>query len=158
MNNINKQKQIQGQIADASGHTDFLGTLDEAVATIMENVKKAGKWAYINGNPFNFSKFDDNEAAQVRALLDSVDEPFFTLTGKLQGGARRTPTVRVRTVKQPISQILNERQRAQLVVSISSVNGQEFVDAYVTSYSGAKERLKKASPSVVAAVLSALNN
>lgn len=88
MNNKLSTKQIVGQIADASGHTDFLGTLDDAVATIMENVKKAGKWAYINGNPFMFSKYDDTEAAQVRDLLDSVDEPHFILTGKLQGGAQ----------------------------------------------------------------------
>lgn len=85
--NTNITKQVQGQIADASGHTDFLGTLDEAVTTIMESAKNAGKWAYINGNPFIFSRYDDNEAGQVRDLLNSVDEPFFTLTGKLQGGA-----------------------------------------------------------------------
>lgn len=86
--NIKLQKQVEGQIADASGHTDFLGTLDEAVTEIMNNVKNSGKWAYINGNPFTFNRFDEQEAAQVRALLDSVDEPFFTLTGKLQGGVQ----------------------------------------------------------------------
>ena len=84
---INLQKTVQGQIADASGHTDFLGTLDEAVTTIMDGVKNSGKWAYVNGNPFIFEKFDDTEAAQVRDLLNNADEPFFVLTGKVQGGS-----------------------------------------------------------------------
>lgn len=86
MKTINKQKKIEGQIADASGHTDFLGTLDEAVELIMDNVRNYGKWAYINGNPFVFEKYDDREARQVRELLDAVEQPHFVLTGKLEGG------------------------------------------------------------------------
>ncbi len=86
MSNSKFTKQVTGQIADASGHTDFLGTIEEAVATIMENVTKNGKWAYINGNPFVFSKFDAAEADQVFNLLNESEDPHFTLTGKLQGG------------------------------------------------------------------------
>jgi hypothetical protein len=86
---INKQfqKQFVGQIFDNSGHTDFLGTLDEAVALIMENVKQNGKWAYVNGAPYIMDKYDDNAAADLREALDSVENPHFVLTHKLQGGA-----------------------------------------------------------------------
>lgn len=84
--NTKLQKQISGEIYDASGHTDFKGTLQEAVNTIVENCKKNGKWAYINGNPFIFDKFDDAEAEQVYNLLDAVEEPSFVLTGAVVGG------------------------------------------------------------------------
>jgi hypothetical protein len=99
MNNINSLsklasvKIIEGQIADASGHTDFRGNLDEAVDLIMENVKKHGKWAYVNGNPFVFERYDDRERAALLEALDSVDQPHFVLTGKLQGGRPQPSTI-----------------------------------------------------------------
>lgn len=87
INQLPSNKVISGEIFDASGHTDFMGSLDEAMQIIMDNVKNAGKWAYVNGNPFIFQNFDAAEEAQVKALLTDADEPHFLLTGKLQGGA-----------------------------------------------------------------------
>ena len=82
------QKQITGEIHDATGHTDFLGTIDQAVATIIQNVRNAGKWVYVNGSPFIFSQFNQAEELELRAALDSVEEPSFVLTGALVGGTR----------------------------------------------------------------------
>lgn len=87
-------KRITGEIHDATGHTDFLGTLDDAVAVIMDNVKRAGKWAYVNGNPFVFTDYNAAEEAALREALDAVDEPAFVLTGALQGGTQPAKFVR----------------------------------------------------------------
>lgn len=81
------QKIITGEIADASGHTDFSGSIEEAVAVIMENVRKFGKWAYINEKPFTFpNNGSAQEEAEVYAVLNEAENPHFVLTGKLQGG------------------------------------------------------------------------
>jgi hypothetical protein len=77
---------VEGQIADASGHTDFQGTLDEAMEVIMNGVKNEGKWVYVNGNPYIFNNFDGAEEGQVRDMLMNEENPSFVLTGKLQGG------------------------------------------------------------------------
>jgi hypothetical protein len=84
--NTKLQKQITGEIYDASGHTDWHGSLQDAVTTIMDNCKKFGKWAYINGNPFIFESYNDAEAEQVYNLLDASEEPSFVLTGAVVGG------------------------------------------------------------------------
>ena len=80
------QKIIRGQIADASGHTDFEGSIDEAMDLIMHNVAKAGKWVYLNGSPFMFQNYDLTEQQEVREKLINAEEPNFMLTAKLQGG------------------------------------------------------------------------
>lgn len=80
------QKIIRGQIADNSGHTDFEGTIDEAMDTILHNVTKAGKWVYLNGAPFIFKTFGLEEQNEVRNNLLQATDPTFLLTGKLQGG------------------------------------------------------------------------
>jgi len=152
---INIQKQVQGQIADASGHTDFVGTLDEAVATIFEGVQKSGKWAYINGTPFNFERFDDVERAEVYNALNAAEEPFFTLTGKLQGGAKTI--VRTRSVRRPISQLTNRAAtRAQLVVNISTRDGVQHIETIVSEFGKAKSRLQKVRAQVLDSVVAAL--
>jgi len=93
MSNPNKvtvasQKMVTGMIADSSGHSDFLGTLDDAVKTIMDGVNTAGKWVYVNGNPFMFDNpKDEAEHARLRNRLAAEDKPEFVLTGSLQGGA-----------------------------------------------------------------------
>jgi len=85
---MSNSKKVIGQIADASGHTDYAGTIDEAVAFVMEAVQNQSRWAYVNGNPFQFEKFDKVEADALRAAFNSVEEPSFVLTGVLQGGCR----------------------------------------------------------------------
>lgn len=82
----NSNKQVIGQIADASGHTDYAGTIDQAVDFVMDAVKNQARWVYVNGNPFQFDKFDAIEAKALRDAFDSVEEPSFVLTGVLQGG------------------------------------------------------------------------
>lgn len=80
------QKIIRGQIADASGHTDFEGDIDEAMNLIMDNVTKAGKWVYLNGSPFMFQTYGIEEQEEVRNKLLNAEDPNFMLTAKLQGG------------------------------------------------------------------------
>jgi hypothetical protein len=85
---MSNSKKVIGQIADASGHTDYAGTLDEAVTFVMDAVQNSARWVYVNGNPFQFEKFDAIEAKSLRDAFDSVEEPSFVLTGVLQGGSR----------------------------------------------------------------------
>jgi len=81
-----KTKKIIGEIFDATGHTDFAGSIDEAVATIMETVRTTGKFLYINTNPFNFTDLGTGDTLRLREALDEHEEPTFVLAGALQGG------------------------------------------------------------------------
>lgn len=89
MNNssLPSQRIIKGQIADSSGHTDFEGNIDDAVNTIVEQVASAGKWVYVNGNPFISNNINDPiEQNNLRDALLEDENPSFVLTGSLQGG------------------------------------------------------------------------
>lgn len=150
---------VSGQIADASGHTDFQGTLDEAITLIMDQVKTAGKWAFVNGNPFFFTNFDEQEAADLTDKLQAVENPNFVLTGKLQGGApkaKSTATYRGQVVKQPLSKVLTGKTRAQLAVSVRSVGGNDVVDVIISDYNGGKARLAKHSKQILSAIFTGL--
>lgn len=81
------QKIVKGQIADSSGHTDFLGSVDDAVKTILDGVATSGKWVYVNGNPHIIKDAKDvNERNNLAAALGAQENPEFVLTGSLQGG------------------------------------------------------------------------
>lgn len=85
-NTPKSQVIVTGQIADSSGHTDFIGSLDEAIEMIVEQSSKSGKWAYINGTPFMFQNHGLDEQDELRKMLANADEPNFMLTARLQGG------------------------------------------------------------------------
>jgi hypothetical protein len=90
MNTVNKlasQVIVKGMIADSSGHSDFLGSVDDAVTTILDGVQTAGKWVYVNGNPFIFNDAkNEAEQALLRNTLTAAENPEFLMTGSLQGG------------------------------------------------------------------------
>ncbi len=156
MSNIpTSQKTIVGQIFDASGHTDFSGTLEEAMETIMHQVTKAGKWVYLNGNPFMFTNYDLAEQNEVRNMLANAEEPTFILTAKLQGGSKAKYNAKV--TKTPLSKILNSNNRAQLAVTVKRQGGKEYVDVLVSDYNGAKAKLSKHRAAILARVFDLLN-
>lgn len=152
-----KIKTVIGQIADSSGHTDFVGTVDEAVDTIVEQVKAAGKWVYVNGNPFIFGDPDDAaEINKLRNAFDVEDEPNFVLTGKLQGGASKRSVFRSRVINGPVSRMLNTKNRPQLVVYAKQNGGVEYVDVLTTEYRNATTRLSKYGSEIVKSIAETL--
>lgn len=139
---MSNQKIIKGQIADATGHTDFAGTLDEAMTTIIDQVKNAGKWVYVNGNPFIFQNFDLAEEQGLKDMLMAEEDPMFVITPKLQGGAKKVSTVyRRRVTKQPLSKVLGAGTVAQLAVTVRNSHGKRFVDVIVSDYNQGTKRL-----------------
>lgn len=154
MNTPQSQIIVKGQIADASGHTDFAGTLDEAMDLIMQQVTKAGKWVYLNGSPFMFQNYDHTEIQEVRDKLANAEEPSFMLTARLQGGAKVVaPVVRMHTTKSPISKVLNANRRAQIAVGLATKRGKNVIDVTVSDYNGSKKRLSKYREEILQAVL-----
>lgn len=154
-NKLPSQVIVNGQIADASGHTDFTGTLDEAMAMIMQQVTKAGKWVYLNGSPFMFQNYDLAEQEEVRQKLANAENPSFMLTAKLQGGA--LPTIKRKTTKRPISQVLGASKRTQIALSVTKVNGKDVVNLTVSDYNGSKKRLAKHRESILRALFDELS-
>jgi len=155
---LESQIVVRGQIADASGHTEFTGTIDEAMATIMDQVTKAGKWVYVNGNPFMFTnKHTLAEQAELRNMLATAEEPTFMLTAKLQGGAASVAKIRTKVTKRPLSSVLNTRTRAHLAVSMGTSKGQPVIDLLVSDFGGSKGRLQRNREQILAAVFDALN-
>lgn len=158
MNNDKKEKNIKvtGQIADSSGHTDFEGSPDEAMELIVEQVKSAGKWAYVNGNPFMFNDISDpNEIQDLRNKLLDSDNPNFVLTGKLQGG--RSSVVRSRVISQPISSFFNTKNRPQLAVVFKKNHGKEYVDVVMTDYKGSRKKLSAYRKKIADGITRAFN-
>lgn len=152
---LESQIVVRGQIADASGHTEFTGTIDEAMAKIMEQVTKAGKWVYVNGNPFMFTaQHTLAEQAELRNMLTTAEEPTFMLTAKLQGGAAKVST---KVTKRPLSSVLNTRTRAHLAISMGTSKGEPVINLLVSDYKGSKSRLQKNREQILAAVFDALN-
>jgi hypothetical protein len=156
MNTPQSQIQIKGQIADASGHTDFVGTLDEAMDLIMQQVTKAGKWVYLNGSPYMFQNYDHSEIQEVRDKLANAEEPTFMLTARLQGGAVATKAsntvIRTRTTKSPISKVLNANRRAHIAVGISKKGKKNIIDVTVSNFNGAQKKLAKYREDILQAV------
>lgn len=77
---------VKGSIADASGHTDFVGTVDEAMERITTEVKNHGKWVFVDNVP---QVFTPGDAESVRNLRDAITQEGaeFTVTAALVGGA-----------------------------------------------------------------------
>lgn len=143
---------VKGQIADASGHTDFTGTIDEAMTLIMEQVTKAGKWVYVNGNPFMFTNNSIAEQDELRNMLTTSAEPTFMLTAKLQGGA----SVNVKVTGKPLSSVINKRRRAHIAVSFRTLKGKPVIDVTASSRNGVRKKLQKHREEIIAAVFAAL--
>lgn len=157
-NTLPSQKIVKGQIADASGHTDFTGSIDEAMDLIMNQVTKAGKWVYINGNPFMFTSHSIAEQNELRGMLANAEEPTFMLTAKLQGGAAAVASVKTKVTKSPLSAVLNKNNRAQMAVSVKTVKGKPVIDLTVSDFAGGRTRLSKNREQILSAILSALSS
>lgn len=154
-NILPSQIVVKGQIADSSGHTEFSGSIDEAMDLIMNHVTKLGKWVYVNGNPFMFTNKSIAEQKELRNMLETAENPTFMLTPELKGGA---PAVATRTVttKRPLRGVLNARNRAHLAVSIGRSKGKPHLDVTVTDYRGKKADLRKYRSHILKAVFEAL--
>lgn len=149
------QVVIKGQIADASGHTDFEGNIEDAMKTITEQVASAGKWVYVNGSPFipkgNITDGVEQDALR-NALLDD-ENPNFVLTGKLQGGA----VVRNRNLKTPVSSFFNTKSRPQMAIVFKQNHGKTFVDVVASDYKGSRTKLAEYKEQILSAVHNALS-
>lgn len=156
MSTTNNQIIVKGQIADSSGHTDFAGTLDEAMTIIMQQVTQAGKWVYLNGSPYMFQNYDLTEQEEVRQKLANADEPSFMLTAKLQGGA--TTCVRTKVTKSPISKVLSSSNRAQMTIGMKGRGASTKIDVTVSDYNGSKARLAKHREEILSAVFKLLGD
>jgi len=156
MSTLPSQIVVKGQIADASGHTDFTGSIDEAMDLIMNQVTKAGKWVYVNGNPFMFTDHSLAEQKELRGMFENAENPTFMLTAKLQGGASKTK-VRTKVTKRPLSAVINTRNRAHMMVSLGTSKGQPTVTLHVSDYKGTKKRLSKSRAQILSAVFDALS-
>lgn len=144
---------VRGQIADASGHTEFSGSIDEAMNMIMNHVTKLGKWVYVNGNPFSFTNHSIAEQNELRNMLETSEDPTFMLTAKLQGGAVKMKT---RVVKSPLSAVLSSRTRAHLAVSLGSSGGTPTIDILVSDFKGSKKKLADHKREILSALFEAL--
>jgi hypothetical protein len=160
-NTLPSQIVVRGQIADASGHTDFAGSIDEAMDLIMNQVTKNGKWVYVNGNPFMFTDHSLTEQNELRNMFTNAAEPTFMLTAKLQGGAAapkaKLPRVRTQVTKSPLSRIITPRNRAHMAVSVTSKGGQQEIKVMVSDHNGSKKRLAKNRGQIMQAIFDALN-
>jgi len=149
------QKTIKGQIADSSGHTDFEGNIEDAMKTIVEQVSSAGKWVYVNGTPFFPTNINDPiEQDELRNRLLDDENPSFTLTGKLQGGA--TTVFRSRTLKTPVSSVFNSKNRPQLAVVVKKNHGKTYVDIVSSDYKNSRAKLAQHDTEIIAGIMSAL--
>jgi hypothetical protein len=141
---------VNGQITDASGHTAFSGTIDEAMETIMEQVTKRGKWVYVNGNPFVFKNHSLMEQDELRGMLTNVEEPTFVLTAQLQGGVAAVE-VNTKVVKEPIGKTSKGNH---LGVSVNTRKGKPVINLVVSEANKAK--LGKNRSAILGAVFRAL--
>jgi len=151
---------VEGAIVSMEGHTDFKGTLSDAITVIMDNVKQ-GKWAYLNNDPYFFQSYDEAEQEKAKDLLLAADQPVFTLTGALQGGAPKAKAktlVRGRITKKPISQMLTGKTRAQLAVSVRNDHGKEVVDVFISDYNGSRSKLQANQDKIIAAIFNGLRS
>ena len=87
-------KKVTLRVTDASGHTESLEGIGEAVAKIIEAHLSNKKWVYVGSNVFQFDEeaLHDPvslvaETARLREFIEDVDgDVTVTLTGDLAGG------------------------------------------------------------------------
>ena len=79
-------------IADRTGHTTLEGLeLDAAVDNIIKHSEENARWAFINGELFEFTGANKRSEQNVNALkgkLEAVENPDILLTGRLVGGKK----------------------------------------------------------------------
>ena len=90
----NTAKNVTIRITDQTGHTTLNQNVDEAYQTIENEHFNAGRWVFVGSQAFQFtaSSQDDvanllQDAARLKALLETADNAEVTLTGDLVGGA-----------------------------------------------------------------------
>lgn len=159
-NNKLNNKLIKGIVLDASGHSEVMQTVDEAVATIVDQVKSAGKWVFVNGSPFIFQNVDDpNEQANLFNQLNNNEDAEYQLTGSLRGGAstKKKKLVRGTVLSSPVSSFFNSRNRPQLAVVMKMNHGKEVVDIVVSNYKGSRRKLAGHTQEIMAQIGTLLN-
>lgn len=88
------EKMVTLRVANASGHSESIETIGEAVAKAIEAHMKNKQWVYANSNVFQFNEEALNnpvtlvqETARLREFVESVDGPVtLNLVGDLVGG------------------------------------------------------------------------
>lgn len=102
--NSNKTVTVRLRITDASGHTELVQDLTEALETVLTQHFANKKWVYTDGAVFQFTAKDRKDpalladAARLREILVSKPEGGVTVTlaGDLVGGAPKAREVRLR--------------------------------------------------------------
>lgn len=153
-NNKLNNKLIKGIVLDASGHSEVMQTVDDAVTSIVDAVKSAGKWVFVNGSPFIFQNVDDpTEQANLFNQLNNNEDAEYQLTGSLRGGAAakkaKVKLIRGRVLSSPVSSFFNSRNRPQLAVVMKSNHGKEVVDIVASNYKGSLRKLATHSQAIV---------
>lgn len=159
-NNKKDNKLVKGIILDASGHTELAQTVDEAVATIVDQVKSAGKWVFVNGSPFIFQNVDDpTEQNNLYDQLNNNEDAEYQLTGSLRGGATgKKKMVRSRVISAPVSSFFNSRNRPQLAVVMKTNHGKQVVDIVVSNYKGSRRKLASHAQAIQDGISHLLSN
>ena len=157
-NNTKNNKLIKGIILDASGHTELSQTVEEAVATIVEQVKSAGKWVFVNGSPFIFQNVEDPaEQANLFNQLNTNEDAEYQLTGSLRGGAvKKKKLIRGHVLTSPVSSFFNTRNRPQLAVVMKTNHGKQVVDVVTSNYKGSRRKLAAHTEEIIAQISNVL--
>ncbi len=148
-----KEKVVIGQIADATGHTDFTGGLNAAVKNIIGLVKSTSKLVYVNGNPFFFEgDFSKAGEARLTAALDEEEEPTFVVTEALVGGAVDRKFA-VNITKKPLGSFITGKTRPHIVISLSKAGKVKTATAYISDYNGARDFAREMLEEILCSII-----
>jgi len=139
MSKVNKKYSniiVEGAIESIQGHTDFKGTMYDAIELIMESAK-AGKFTYLNAEPYFFERFDADE---VDAAADKLAEnPNFTITDAMVGGCAKK-------VKKPAiksyTQLLAEKRSEAAYKAVATRRANEAARLAVIAAAKANTKMK----------------
>ena len=81
-------KTVTGQVADATGHTDFTGSIADAIKLISEKIKNSQMWAVVNGEPFFSKGSDELDGEYLTNAFEQAENPAFAIVGELVGGLK----------------------------------------------------------------------
>ena len=91
---MNLIKRVSLKILNQKGDTELMLEVDKAVDTIVDNLARNGRFAFIDQEVFNLDlkaiQGDEQvlaaESARLRALLSSKENPVVHLTDAVTGG------------------------------------------------------------------------
>lgn len=150
----NDTKKITLEIMDDSGHTTFNIDVKEATTRIVEQIKKFGKWLYVNGQPHVFSReMTDAELTTLDGLLSENDT--VTLGGALQGGALKAKGI---VTKLPLALGVTKKFAPQIGINISTKNGEDHLTVSFSTFKGVDAKHRRYKNAIISALIQGLES